>query len=119
MKKAIAGIDLHSNNVMIGVMDMDGKRVASRKLDCDLNQIDKFLAPFKKRLQGIAVESTYNWYRLVDGLHSLKYPAAVVSGPPCGVRMPVVIDAGGCSVRAQIPEEIPAYFFILTDENNF
>ena len=28
MKKVVAGVDLHSNNVVIGVMDMDGKRLA-------------------------------------------------------------------------------------------
>ena len=28
MKKVIAGMDLHSNNVVVGIMDMDGKRVA-------------------------------------------------------------------------------------------
>lgn len=62
MKRVIAGMDLHSNNVVIGVMDTDGKRVASRKVDCDLKAVARFLAPFKKRLQEIAVESTYNWY---------------------------------------------------------
>lgn len=62
MKKVIAGMDLHSNNVVIGVMDMDGKRVASRKLPCELKAVVKFLAPFKKRLEQVAVESTYNWY---------------------------------------------------------
>ncbi len=34
MKKVVAGMDLHSNNVVIGIMDMDGKRVASRKVPC-------------------------------------------------------------------------------------
>ena len=36
--KLIAGIDLHSNNVVIGVINQDGKRVAHRKLDCDLER---------------------------------------------------------------------------------
>ena len=72
MKKVIAGMDLHSNNVVIGVMDMDGKRVASRKLPCELKEVVKFLAPFKKRLEQVAVESTYNWYWLVDGLQALE-----------------------------------------------
>ena len=59
MTKLIAGMDLHSNNVVIGLMDMDGKRVAHQKV---------VLSPFKKRLEQVAVESTYNWYWLVDGL---------------------------------------------------
>jgi hypothetical protein len=53
-------MDLHSNNVVIGVMDMDGQRLASRKLPCELKEVVKFLAPFKKRLERVAVESTYN-----------------------------------------------------------
>jgi transposase len=84
MKKVVAGIDLHSNNVVIGVMDMDGKRVGNGKLPCELKEIVKFLAPFKKRLEQVAVESTYNWYWLVDGLQALKYP--VVLANPAGME---------------------------------
>ncbi len=79
MKKVMAGIDLHSNNVVIGIMDTDGKRVASGKLPCELKEIAKFLAPFKKRLEQVAVESTYNWYWLVDGLQALKYPVVLAN----------------------------------------
>lgn len=84
MKKVMAGIDLHSNNVVIGLMDTDGKRVASDKLSCELKEIVKFLAPFKTRLEKIAVESTYNWYWLVDGLQSMQYP--VVLANPAGME---------------------------------
>src|SRR6266849_5851180 len=84
MKKVMAGIDLHSNNVVIGIMDMDGKRVSSAKLPCELKEIVKFLAPFKKRLEQVAVESTYNWYWLVDGLRALNYP--VVLANPAGMQ---------------------------------
>jgi len=68
MTKLIAGMDLHSNNVVIGLMDMDGKRVAHQKVECRLSEVVRFLSPFKKRLEQVAVESTYNWYWLVDGL---------------------------------------------------
>jgi len=84
MKKVVAGMDLHSNNVVIGIMDLDGKRVASRKVPCELAAVVKFLAPFKKRLEKVAVESTYNWYWLVDGLEALKYP--VVLANPAGME---------------------------------
>ncbi len=67
MKKVVVGIDLHSNNVVIGIMDMDGKRAASQKVSCELKEVAKFLSPYEKRLEQIAVESTYNWYWLVDG----------------------------------------------------
>ncbi len=79
MKKVMAGMDLHSNNVVIGIMDRDGKRVTSAKLPCELKEIAKFLAPFKKRLEQVAVESTYNWYWLVDGLQELKYPVVLAN----------------------------------------
>jgi hypothetical protein len=84
MKKVVAGMDLHRNNVVIGIMDMDGKRVASCKVPCELKEVVKFLAPFKKRLEQVAVESTYNWYWLVDGLLGLKYP--VVLANPAGME---------------------------------
>src|SRR6266702_2165110 len=71
--KLIAGLDLHSNNVMIGIINQDGKRVAHRKLDCDLKQVTEFLEPLKPQLQSMAVESTFNWYWLVDGLRAQSY----------------------------------------------
>jgi transposase len=71
--KLIAGIDLHSNNVMIGVINQEGKRVAHRKLDCDLKEVIQFLQPLKSQLQSMAVESTFNWYWLVDGLRAHGY----------------------------------------------
>ncbi len=84
MKRVMAGIDLHSNNVVIAIMDMDGKRLRNQKLPCDLGHIVKFLTPFKKRLTKVAVESTYNWYWLVDGLQALKFP--VVLANPAGMQ---------------------------------
>ena len=70
----MAGMDLHSNNVMIGLINQDGTRVAHRKLDCDLKEVMAFLKPFKGQLQSSAVESTFNWYWLVDGLRAAGYP---------------------------------------------
>ena len=84
MNKVMAGIDLHSNNLVIGIMDMDGKRVASQKLSCKLKEVVEFLSPFKTRLEQVAVESTYNWYWLVDGLQTLRYP--VVLANPAGME---------------------------------
>lgn len=77
--KVMAGIDLHSNNVVIGIVDMDGKRVAQQKLDCRLTDVAKFLTPYKEQLESVAVESTYNWYWLVDGLKALGYPVVLAN----------------------------------------
>jgi len=70
----MAGIDLHGNNLVIGVIDQDGKRMMHDKLECDLEQVLKFLKPLKTRLRSMAVESTFNWYWLVDGLQAQGYP---------------------------------------------
>jgi len=73
-EKLIAGIDLHSNNLVIGVINQDGKRITHRKLDCKLAEVEEFLRPLKPQLQSMAVESTFNWYWLVDGLQAAGYP---------------------------------------------
>ena len=79
MKDLMAGIDLHSNNIMVGIVDGKGQRLVHQKLPCDLERIAAFLAPFKDRLERLAVESTYNWYWLVDGLHAAGYPVVLAN----------------------------------------
>jgi transposase len=79
MKTLMAGIDLHSNNVVIGIVDQDGRRVKHQKLGCELEQVEKFLRPYKARLKSVAVESTYNWYWLVDGLKARAYPVVLAN----------------------------------------
>ena len=63
-----AGIDLHSSNNYIGIMDQDHQRLFGRRLPNSLDKILMVLEPFKSDLKGVVVESTYNWYWLVDGL---------------------------------------------------
>ena len=62
------GIDLHSNNSYIAVIDTDNNRIFKKKARNNLKEVLKILAPFKEQIKGIVVESTYNWYWLVDGL---------------------------------------------------
>lgn len=83
-KQVMAGIDLHSNNLMIGIVDQSGKRLKHQKVDCDLKQVTAVLEPYKARLKSVAVESTYNWYWLVDGLRALSYP--IVLANPAGIE---------------------------------
>ena len=69
-----AGIDLHSSNNFIGVInDKDkilyGKRHANR-----LDDVLRALDPFQDSLKGVVVESTFNWYWLVDGLQEHGFP---------------------------------------------
>jgi transposase len=72
--KVIAGLDLHGNNVVIAVIDLEGKRLTHGKVECNLQQVEDFLKPYKARLECSAVESTFNWYWLVDGLRARGYP---------------------------------------------
>ena len=63
-----AGIDLHANNSVVVVSDEQDHVVYQKRLRNELGEILPALAPYHEHLQGIVVESTYNWYWLVDGL---------------------------------------------------
>ncbi len=65
--------DLHSNNSYLGIIDETGKRVFKRKMSNDPAVIIEALKPFRDNIAGIAVESTYNWYWLVDLLMAEGY----------------------------------------------
>ena len=78
-KSYYAGLDLHSNNVMIALIDQDGNRIIHRKLTCDLAVILAFLKPYQSELKALTVESTYNWYWLVDGLRENSYPVVLAN----------------------------------------
>lgn len=62
------GIDLHSNNSVIVIINEDDEVVYKMKHCNDLQEILPVLLPFRNQLKGIVVESTYNWYWLVDCL---------------------------------------------------
>ena len=70
------GIDLHSTNSYIVVSDENDRPILERRFPNDLGSIIDALAPYREELAAIAVESTFNWYWLVDGLmddgHRLK-----------------------------------------------
>ncbi|MFN2248457.1 MAG: IS110 family transposase [Candidatus Promineifilaceae bacterium] len=76
-----AGLDLHSRNTYIGIMDKEFKRVFGKRVANKLPVILKTLAPFQDRLKGIVVESTYNWYWLVDGLMDAGYRTLHLANP--------------------------------------
>lgn len=66
--KLYAGIDLHSTNCVIVVVNAAGDLVRRARLKNRLELIAAWLEPFRDSLVGVVVESTYNWYWLVDGL---------------------------------------------------
>lgn len=67
------GIDLHSNNSVLVAVDDAGKVLFEKRLRNDLPVILSELSVYRKRCRGVVVESTYNWYWLVDGLMEAGY----------------------------------------------
>jgi len=68
-----AGIDLHSSNNYIGVINSKDRRLYGRRHDNNIKHVVRALTPFKKTLKGVVVESTFNWYWLVDGLQEAGF----------------------------------------------
>ena len=75
------GLDLHSTNTYIGILDTDFKRVFKKRIPNKLDQILETLEPFREQLKGLVVESTYNWYWLVDGLMDAGYSGVHLANP--------------------------------------
>jgi transposase len=73
------GIDLHSTNNYTGIYDEEDRVILSKRLPNDLAVVLENLEPYKTELVGIAVESTYNWYWLVDGLMERGYPVVLTN----------------------------------------
>jgi transposase len=67
------GIDLHSNNSVVVIIDEADQVIVNRRCHNDLSKIASLLAPHQAELAGVVVESTFNWYWLVDGLMALGY----------------------------------------------
>jgi transposase len=76
-----AGLDLHSRNTYIGILDKDFNRVFNKRVGNQLDLILKTLKPFNKQLRGLVVESTFNWYWLVDGLMDAGYQSLHLANP--------------------------------------
>ncbi|MEW6427209.1 MAG: transposase [Thermodesulfobacteriota bacterium] len=81
--KVYAGIDLHSSNSYVAVVDEQGRQVTTARVKNVLGNIVAALSGYVQDLGGVAVEWTYNWYWLVDGLRDegfdvrLANPAAI------------------------------------------
>ena len=81
MEELYVGMDLHSRNTYTGIMTKEFKRVFGKRLANDLPVILNALEPFRNEIQGIVVESTYNWYWLVDGLMDAGYDCLHLANP--------------------------------------
>ena len=81
MGELYVGMDLHSRNTFTGIMTKEFKRIFGKRLPNDLPVILDALEPFRNEIQGIVVESTYNWYWLVDGLMDSGYDCLHLANP--------------------------------------
>src|SRR3990170_4646001 len=71
--KIYAGIDLHSNNSFVALINEENKVIYKKKLPNELEFLLEELKPYQNFIEGIVVESTYNWYWLADGLQEAGY----------------------------------------------
>ena len=71
--ESYAGIDLHSSNNFVGIINEEDRRLYQKRLPNRLEDVLLALEPFKESLKGVVIESTYNWYWLVDGLQEHGY----------------------------------------------
>jgi transposase len=67
------GIDLHANNSVVAVLDERDQLVYEKRLPNDLATIIGVLDSYRAVLAGCVVESTFNWYWLVDGLMAANF----------------------------------------------
>jgi len=68
-----SGIDLHANNSVVVLLNEQDQVIYQRRLANQLPALLEALAPYQADLIGVVVESTYNWYWLVDGLMEAGY----------------------------------------------
>lgn len=65
--KYVCGIDLHARKMSICIMDKQGKIVLRKTIDCEFLLLLDLVTPYIKSIT-VGVESTYNWYWLIDKL---------------------------------------------------
>jgi hypothetical protein len=70
--KLYAGIDLHSSNNYIGVINAKDKRLYSKRHDNRIDDVLKVLGKFKSSLQGVVIESTYNWIKVTQSIWQIQ-----------------------------------------------
>ena len=71
--KLYVGIDLHSTNSQLAILDETERRVFKKRLPNHSQVILDALSPFQQEIEDIVVESTFNWYWLVDLLMDEGY----------------------------------------------
>lgn len=73
------GLDLHATNTYVAMIDGENKVLYKHRHKNEIPAILSVLNPFKEDIQGVVVESTFNWYWLVDGLMDQGYRVHLAS----------------------------------------
>ena len=108
--------DLHAKTNHLGIIDGSGKRVLMKKLPNEALVILEALKSMKRRIVGLVVESTYNWYWLVDLLMEAGYkvhlanPSAIQKYS--GLKHADDVHDAFCVMRNQVPF-VPEKLFAL------
>lgn len=67
--------DVHSSSSVVAVIDETGKRLMAKKIRNDPGKVLEALEPMREEIVGVVLESTYNWYWIVDAVMDAGYRA--------------------------------------------
>jgi transposase len=57
----------------VAVTDEEDNKVVDKRIDNNLHITLELLSPYKEQIKAVAIESTFNWYWLADGLVENDY----------------------------------------------
>ncbi len=83
------GIDLHAKSSYLAIINDERKRAFKQNVTNHRQTIHSFLAPYREKLAGVVVESTFNWYWLASYNQMLcmgikkTYPLWIHQIPQC------------------------------------
>ena len=85
-----SGIDLHSNNSVL-VLDETDRMIYGKRLPNDLQGFVSALRSCAGQIAGVAVESTFNWYSLVDSLQAAGFAVHLVNTVTAGRNVSITL----------------------------
>lgn len=79
--KTYIGIDLHSTNCYFALVNEAGKRLYDKRIRNHRDEVLKVMQHLESygEIEEVAIESTYNWYWLVDLLREAGYPVVLAN----------------------------------------
>jgi len=95
--KLYGAIDLHSNNNVTVLIDEQDRVVYEKRLPNNLAMIAQQLSGYQESLQGIVVESTYNWYWLVGMRQNKGSSMELINTPAIIVGSLQALPSLGCA----------------------